>query len=63
MQLIALAEVEAKEHFYGAVTIANAWSFGKLETEEKIIYQDISLYSVPSDLELLMKILVNILGK
>ena len=63
VQLIALAEVEAKEHFYGAVTIGNAWSFGKLETEGKVIYQDIALYSVPKDLELLMGILVEILGK
>ena len=63
VQLIPLAEVEAKEHFYGAVTIGNAWSFGKLETEGKVIYQDIALYSVPKDLELLMGILVEILGK
>ena len=60
VQLIALAEVEEQEQFYGAVTIGNAWSFGKLNSKEKVIDQDITLYSVPNDLEKIVKILVAI---
>ena len=53
--------MESQEQFYGAVTIGNAWIFGKLNSKEKIIDQDIALYSVPNDLEKIVKILVAIL--
>ena len=55
--------MEEKEHFDGAVTLGNAWFFGKLETKSRVIYQDINLYSVPNNLESLLNILVNILDK
>lgn len=62
VELLALAQVEEKEVVYGAVTIGNAWNFGKLEVKESKIRQDITLYRVPDDLEELMGILVGIVG-
>lgn len=62
VELIALAEVEEQDLIYGAVTIGNAWNFGKLDVKQKQIIQDIPLYSIPNDLEVLMKILVGIMA-
>jgi len=45
------------------VTIGNAWNFGKLNIKQKRITQDIPLYSIPNDLETLMKILVGIMAE
>ena len=60
-EMIALAQVEDLETLYGAVTIGDAWRFGKLDQASKTITQDISLYSVPGQLEQLLQILVGIL--
>jgi hypothetical protein len=60
-ELIAISEVEVGDLFYGAVTIGDAWRFGRLEKTLQQILQDISLYRIPDDLEDLMKILVGIL--
>ena len=54
-------ETHAQDVLYGAVTIGNAWNFGKLDIKQKQIIQDIPLYSIPNDLEVLMKILVGIM--
>lgn len=43
---------------YGAVSIGNIWQFVILHRESKEITQDLNLYRVPTDLEILMKILV-----
>jgi len=43
---------------YGAVSIGNIWQFVILHRESKQITQDLNLYRVPADLEILMKILV-----
>ena len=43
---------------YGAVSIGNIWQFVILHRESKQINQDLNLYRVPTDLEILMKILV-----
>jgi len=43
---------------YGAVSIGNIWQFVVLHRESKEITQDLNLYRVPNDLEILMKILV-----
>ena len=43
---------------YGAVSIGNIWQFVILHRESKQITQDLNLYRVPNDLEILMKILV-----
>ena len=61
VELIAISEIEEGDVFYGAVTIGDAWRFGRLEKTKKQIFQDISLYRIPDDLEDLMKILVRIL--
>ena len=63
VEMIALAEVEEQDVFYGAVTIGNAWNFGKLDIKQKRITQDIPLYSIPNDLETLMRILVGIMAE
>jgi len=61
VELIAISEVEEGEIFYGAVTIGDAWRFGRLEKTKQQIFQDISLYRIPDDLPDLMKILIGIL--
>ncbi|MFP4124104.1 hypothetical protein [Coleofasciculus sp.] len=62
VELIALAQAEEKEVLYGAVTIGNVWSFGRLDVKELKIKQDITLYRVPDDLEQLTHILVGIVA-
>ena len=59
-ELIAISEVEKGDVFYGAVTIGDVWRFGRLEKTTRQIFQDVSLYRIPDDLEELMKILVGI---
>lgn len=61
VELVAIAEAEAKEWVYGAVTIGNVWIFGYLDQSKKQITQDITLYRVPDDLELLIAIILGIL--
>ena len=61
VELIAISEVEEGDIFYGAVTIGDAWRFGRLEKTKQQIYQDVSLYRIPDDLSDLMRILVGIL--
>ncbi|MBD2137946.1 hypothetical protein H6F32_10175 [Anabaena sp. FACHB-1237] len=46
---------------YGAVTTGEIWQFGSFQRDNKLITQDLMLYRVPTDLEILMKILVAIL--
>ncbi|MEB3337981.1 MAG: hypothetical protein VKJ46_10990, partial [Leptolyngbyaceae bacterium] len=61
VELIALAQVQESEILYGAVTIGDAWRFGKLDAVHKQITQDITLLTVPDDLGRVMGILVGIL--
>jgi hypothetical protein len=61
VEMIALAQVEESNILYGAITIGDAWRFGKLEVSESRIIQDITLYRVPDDLEQLTKIMMGIL--
>ncbi|MBO3461987.1 hypothetical protein G7B40_028565 [Aetokthonos hydrillicola Thurmond2011] len=60
-ELIAISQVEEGDVFYGAVTIGDAWRFGRLEKTKQLIFQDVALYRIPDDLEDLMKILLGIL--
>ncbi len=46
----------------GAVTTGDIWKFGILDRTNKTITQDLNLYRVPADLEVLMQILVGLLG-
>ncbi|MFN7661014.1 MAG: hypothetical protein ACK5P3_23330 [Dolichospermum sp.] len=45
----------------GAVTTGDIWQFGSFQRENKLITQDLMLYRVPTDLEILMQILVGTL--
>jgi len=48
--------------FYGAVTTGDIWQFGSFDRQNRGITQDLMLYRSPTDLEMLMQILVGILG-
>ncbi|MEB3340271.1 hypothetical protein [Okeania sp.] len=61
VELIALAEVEENNIFYGAVTMGDVWRFGKLNKAEKQITQDINLFKIPDDIKDLGAVLVGIL--
>lgn len=63
VELIALAQwLEKTESvLYGAVTTGDIWLFGCYEINSSQIIQDLALYRVPADLELVIKALVGIL--
>lgn len=61
VELIALAQSGEQNVLYGAVTIGDAWRFGRLDATEKAIAQDITLYRVPDDLEQLTQILIELI--
>lgn len=46
---------------YGAVTTGDIWQFGSFHRQQWVVTQDLMLYRVPTDLEVLMQILVGIL--
>ncbi len=62
-ELIALDSwVESDEPIlYGAVTTGDIWQLGSFHREKRVVTQDLMLYRVPTDLEVLMQILVEIL--
>ncbi|HAJ61321.1 MAG TPA: hypothetical protein DCP31_20380 [Cyanobacteria bacterium UBA8543] len=62
VELIALSHLEEENVFYGAVTIGNVWQFGRLDSSDKTIVQDINLFKVPDDLDSLTSVLVGILA-
>ena len=63
VELIALDRwVESDDPIlYGAVTTGDIWQFGSFQRQARMITQDLMLYRVPTDLEVLMQILVKIL--
>ena len=62
VEMIALSMLEASPHLlYGVVTIGNLWIFGTLDVATRTITQDIGSYTLPYDLEDLVRILVGIL--
>lgn len=63
VELIALDKaIEAEQNLlYGAVSIGKIWQFAILNRQKKQVKQDLILYRVPTDLEELIKILVEIL--
>lgn len=66
VELIALKEWlnDPEINFlYGAVSTGNAWQFGKLDVKNKHIVQDLNIYTVPLQLEELLKILIGILER
>ncbi|HEY9607422.1 MAG TPA: hypothetical protein V6C85_37905 [Allocoleopsis sp.] len=48
---------------YGAVTTGNDWRFGEFHRQQRQIIQDIKLYRVPEELEILIGILIGLLSK
>ncbi len=63
VELIALDQWEKtsdQDFLFGVLSTGNIWQIGMLDRTKKIIYQDIKLYTIPDDLELLMRILVNL---
>lgn len=61
VELIALAEETKQSILYGAVTIGEVWRFGLLDSDRKIIIQDISLMTIPDQLDKLFRVIVGIL--
>ncbi|MEG4489193.1 hypothetical protein [Microcoleus sp. D2_18a_B4] len=61
VQLIAMSHVEDQNIFYGAVTMGDIWRFGKLDRNQHTIFQDTHLFTVPDDLDDLLKVMVGIL--
>ncbi|RKZ74232.1 MAG: hypothetical protein DRR19_30280 [Candidatus Parabeggiatoa sp. nov. 1] len=63
VELIALDRViETKqETLYGAVTLGDVWIFGALERQSKLLKKDMNAYTILSDLENLILILIGIL--
>lgn len=57
------AEDENLKVLYGAVSTGSLWQFGKLDAENKMIYQDLKIYDVPAELKNLIHILVGILER
>jgi hypothetical protein len=44
------------------VTTGDVWKFGILQKDTKTIFEDINLYTVPSNLAAILKILLGILA-
>jgi hypothetical protein len=63
-ELIALDSwIESEDKIlYGAVTTGDIWQFGSFDRYSRVVTQDLMLYRVPTDLEVLMQNLVGILS-
>ncbi len=61
VELIALSKVEERQVLYGAVTIGDIWQFGRLDSQQQQITQDLDAFRVPADLDDLTRVLVGIL--
>jgi hypothetical protein len=60
-ELIALDQWDKApecDRLFGAVTTGSVWQFGLLHRQTKLIQQDLNLYRVPNDFEIVMRILV-----
>ncbi|MBD2775751.1 hypothetical protein [Iningainema tapete] len=63
VELIALSLVEEQPLHYGAVTIGDVWRFGILDVKAQRITEDITIYSLPDNLEALLTVLVGIVER
>ncbi|MDM9384994.1 hypothetical protein QUB80_30515 [Chlorogloeopsis sp. ULAP01] len=62
VEMIALSMLEnAPNTIYGTVTMGDVWVFGTLETASRTVTRDITSYTLPDDLEEIVKIFVGIL--
>jgi len=64
VELIALDQWTNSDNpiLYGAVTTGNDWRFGEFHRQQRHIIQDIKLYRVPEELEILVSILIGLLS-
>jgi hypothetical protein len=62
-ELIALDQWTQSDRptLYGAVTTGNDWRFGAFERDRRLIVQDLKLYRVPEELEILVRILMKLM--
>jgi hypothetical protein len=62
-ELIALDQWTKSEKtvLYGAVTTGNDWRFGKFDRATRLITQDLKLYRVPEELEILVGLLIGLI--
>jgi len=63
-ELIALDQwdkIPECDRLFGAVTTGSIWQFGLMHRQSKLIEQDLNLYRVPTDFEVLMRPLVQAL--
>ena len=63
VEMIALdkSDEEPEKPIYGAVTTGREWHFGKLDRQAKAISQSIDSFTVPGNLEEIVRILIGIL--
>jgi hypothetical protein len=61
VELIALSHSQEKSILYGAVTIGNVWQFGKIDSSQQQITQDINLFKIPGDVDILVSSIIGIL--
>ena len=63
VEMVALdkSDEETGKSIYGTVTTGREWHFGKLDRETKTISQSIESFTVPNNLEEIMRILIGIL--
>lgn len=52
---------ETSEQIYGVATTGREWHFGQLNRETKIISQSIDSFTIPGNLEEIVRILVGVL--
>ena len=64
VELIALDQWSDSDSpiLYGAVTTGNNWRFGEFYRQQRKIIQDLKLYRVPEELEILIGILMGLLS-
>ena len=63
VEMVALdkSDEDSKKPIYGAVTTGREWNFGKLDRETKMVSQSIDSFSVPGNLEEILRILIGVL--
>ncbi len=63
VEMVALdkSDEETRKSIYGSVTTGREWHFGKLDRETKTISQSIESFTIPNNLEEIVRILIGIL--
>lgn len=63
VEMIAVSQWSGIEsdRYYGAVTTGDVWKFGFFQPDTQTVFEDITLYTVPSNLSKILEILLGIL--